>query len=192
MTNDMAGDQRPDVPDAADLVEMAETVTLLHSGLDAVGRCLEQQNVSDAARAASRCADDPDFTAAWWRASRQARIETLTTMASLTAPTMPSSQATTEAGASIGCVPLDGLPGSLVNSAAGGLVACAVQERRVPLPMSGPGLFGPLTGPTAAAAAGPVRNGGIGERDQRVVFAALGPHYLTSDINPPVRGSHAP
>jgi hypothetical protein len=57
--------------------------------------------------------------------------------------------------------------------------------------MSGPGLFGPLTGPTVAAAAGLVRDGGIGERDQRVVFAVLGLHAFTTDHDQPERGRDA-
>jgi hypothetical protein len=185
----MTSDQHSDVdlPDAADLVEMAETVTVLHAGLDMVGRCVERPDmsdgqVSDVEQAAAWCADDEDFVAAWQRASRRARIEALTTVASLAAQTTAAQ--TTAAGitavetvASLRDLPPD--------DPAGALVACAVEERRVPVPASGAGLLGPLTGPTAASAAALVRGGG-GDRDQRVVFAVLGLHVVTADTNPPL------
>lgn len=178
-------------PDAGEAAEMAETVAVLTSGLHAVGVRLEQhhvlgqRHVSGVEPAASRCADDPDFAAVWQRASRRARIEALTTVASLAAQVTPSTQTATEMVASIGGARLNG---SLAGPV-GALLECAVHERRVPLPSSGTGGFGPLTGPTVAAAAGLVRDGGIGERDQRVVFAVLAVHYLTREINRPIRGS---
>jgi hypothetical protein len=164
----MTGDP---TPDASDVAEMAETVTLLNSGLDAVGRYVDWHRVSEVAQAAAYVADDRGLVAAWQRASRRARIEALSTVASLAA----------QVGASIHGAPPD--------EPAGVLLACAAQQRRAPLPQSGTGVFGPLTGPTAACAAGLVREGGIAERDQRVVFAVLGLHAVTTDDNnDPVAG----
>jgi hypothetical protein len=94
-----------------------------------------------------------------------------------------ASLAAARIAASIRAAPLDG--------PAGALVACAAQERRVALPRSGTGPFGPLTGPTTAYAAGLVREGGIGERDQRVVFAVLGLHAFTTGHDQPERGRDA-
>jgi hypothetical protein len=174
MTSDTtSGRTSGQTPDAGQVAEMTETVTLLYSALDAVGRYVEQHPPSDVEAGAALVADDRDLVLAWQRASRRARIEALTTVAALAAQMggTPSASPRTSAGATLS-----------PESPAGVLLAQAAREGRVPLPVSQIDLFGPLSGPTAACAAALVRD--CTERDSRVVFAVLGLHTLTADTNP--------
>jgi hypothetical protein len=185
MSRNASGRASGQVTDAGQVAEITETVTLLYSALDAVGRYVEQYPLSDVETDAARVADDRDLVEAWQRASGRARIEALTTIAALAAQTSGTSSA------SVG-----GMPSP--ESPAGVLLAHAAREGRVPLPVSQIDLFGPLSGPTAAYAAELVH--GDTERDSRVVFAVLGLHTLTAhttphttprDSVPPMGGGHA-
>jgi hypothetical protein len=157
------------VADTGQVAEMTETVTLLYNALDAIGRYVKQHHLSDVEIDEARVADDRDLVEAWHRAGGRARIEALTTIAALAAQTSGIP------GASAGGM-------SAPDSSAGVLLAHAIREGQVPLPVSQIDPFGPLSGPTAAYAAELVH--GDTERDSRVVFAVLGLHILTAHTTP--------